>query len=388
MSISKLNYEVIKLNKNIKLMFSIVFLQGFIFYGPFSTLYRLQNGVSISNIFLIEGISLFLIIVAEIPFGIFADKFGYKKTLLLSNFLFLISKIVFFYSASFLGFLFERILLSFAVASSSGCDIAFISTSLDQEENREKTFSRYNFFQLLGFLISCVFSGLVYSISLKATALFTIPPYFIGFILTLFLKEPKKLQNTIASTNFALIKDILKNKSIIVFLISLSLILEVAQSSTVFLNQIQYEKASINTSYFGIILTFITLLKLLSAYSYKVNEALKEKKSLYLFYGVIFLSTFLIQFTSSKIFSILFISLIALSSAFIIPIVTEVQTKWSSEEKRATSLSIYSMIMNLASSALNPVIGVASSYPIKYSFLFLSILSLISIFLLSSYYKK
>ena len=88
----------VKLNnkRNIYLMYIIVFLQGFVFYGPIATVFRENRGVSIYQIFLIESISMILIMLFEVPWGIFADKFGYKKTLVISNFIFFISKIVFF----------------------------------------------------------------------------------------------------------------------------------------------------------------------------------------------------------------------------------------------------------------------------------------------------
>lgn len=90
----------------------IVFLQGFVFYAPIATVFRENRGISLSQIFLIESISMILIVVLEIPWGIFADKFGYKKTLIISNFIFFISKIIFFKANSFLMFLLERVLLA------------------------------------------------------------------------------------------------------------------------------------------------------------------------------------------------------------------------------------------------------------------------------------
>ena len=52
-----------------------------IFYGPVATLYRQVHGVSIFQITLIESISLILCILLELPWGIVADKIGYRKPL-------------------------------------------------------------------------------------------------------------------------------------------------------------------------------------------------------------------------------------------------------------------------------------------------------------------
>ncbi|WP_258880991.1 MFS transporter [Clostridium tagluense] len=74
----------------------------------------------------LESISWILMIIFEVPWGWFADKFGYKKTLVISNFIFFISKIVFYKANSFGMFFLERVLLSVSLAGISGCDIALL----------------------------------------------------------------------------------------------------------------------------------------------------------------------------------------------------------------------------------------------------------------------
>ena len=46
--------------RNVYLMYAIVFLQGFVFYGPVATLFRQARGLSMSEIFLIVPIHLIL----------------------------------------------------------------------------------------------------------------------------------------------------------------------------------------------------------------------------------------------------------------------------------------------------------------------------------------
>jgi MFS family permease len=65
------------------------------------------------------------LILFEIPWGWFADRFGYKKT----------------------------IIISIALSGLSGCDIALLYSSTDGEKSG-KTFGRYNAFSTGGFLIA------------------------------------------------------------------------------------------------------------------------------------------------------------------------------------------------------------------------------------------
>ena len=63
-------------------MYAIALLQGMVFYGPVATLYRQARGISIFQITVIESISLALCLLLEFPWGILADKIGYKKQFL------------------------------------------------------------------------------------------------------------------------------------------------------------------------------------------------------------------------------------------------------------------------------------------------------------------
>ena len=217
---------------NIYIMYIIVFLQGFVFYGPIATLYRQNRNLSLSNMFLIESISWILMIIFEIPWGWFADKFGYKKTLVISNFIFFISKIVFYKANSFGMFFIERVLLAVALAGISGCDIALIYSSVKQEES-EKVFGIYNAFSTGGYLIASIIFSIIVKQSMDSTAFWTIIPYAVAAVLTLFIKEvdvqqiekPKFKQSLLTA---------FKNKSIIILVISFALINEVVQVVGVF----------------------------------------------------------------------------------------------------------------------------------------------------------
>lgn len=93
------------MKRNLWIMYAIALLQGMVFYGPIATLYRQAHGLTIFQITLIESISLSLLILLEIPWGIIADKIGCRHTIIVCSVLYLISKIVFWKADGFAGFL-------------------------------------------------------------------------------------------------------------------------------------------------------------------------------------------------------------------------------------------------------------------------------------------
>ena len=112
--------------KNIYLMYLIIFLQSLVFYGSIATLYRQKRGLSMTEIFIIESAYFIIVIILEVPWGKLADKIGYKKIVVIANFIYFLSKIVFYNSGSFLGFLIERNILATALAGLSDCDSKLI----------------------------------------------------------------------------------------------------------------------------------------------------------------------------------------------------------------------------------------------------------------------
>ena len=142
-------------------MFAIALLQGMVFYGPIATLYRQAHGISILQITIIESISLALCLLLELPWGIIADKIGYKRSMIICCVLYFVSKIIFWQATSFATFLLERVLLSVVIAGLSGVDTSILYLSCEKGESH-KVFGIYNSLQTTGLLIAAfVFSTAV-----------------------------------------------------------------------------------------------------------------------------------------------------------------------------------------------------------------------------------
>lgn len=369
---------------NIYLLNIIIFLQGFVFYAPIATIYRENRGITISEIFLIESIYMIAIIFLEVPWGVFADKFGYKKTLVLANFIFLMSKVIFFKANSFHMFLFERLLLAVAISGLSGCDSTLLYLSLDKEESSERAFAKYEFFSNLGFLLGSFMSTFIINISIDLSAFFTIIPYAFAFFISLFLKNI----NVNGEERVGIVKNIktiLKNRGILFFIAGIALISEVAQSITVVLNQNIYIKSGIDVKYFGVLLVFIQIITLLSVKSYKLTSRLGQRRSILLLECIILISSFTLIFTRSSILAFMGIALISVSINFISPIFLDIENKSITSMDRATALSIYSMIGSIISAGINPIIGVASNYSLEIGLIICCVIGFISIILISIY---
>lgn len=372
--------------RNVYLMYAIVFLQGFVFYGPVATLFRQARGLSMSEIFIIEAISWALIILLEVPWGWVSDKFGYKKTLIIVNTLFFISKIVFFKAHSFETFLFERIILSVVLAGLSGCDTALIYGSIN-EEKAQDVFGKYNAFGTLGFLFASVLSTYIVQISLELTAFYTIFPYGLSAVLTLLLVEVEvnKEERRSLIDN---IKVTFSDKTILIFVISIALIGEVVQAVTVFLNQAQYVRSGIDPSYFGMIVAGIQCARLISVKASVVSKKLGNIRAIGLSILVIISSCALLIATASPALSVVCVALMASSMAVIGPIVVDVENQNVKDSDRATMLSMYSMLGGVIASLGNVVVGKAADHSLQLGLMVCVGIGVVSLILLVAYSSK
>lgn len=371
--------------RNYYLLFFIAFLQGFVFYGPIATVYRQVRGISIYEIFVIESVSMVLQLIFEIPWGWFADRFGYKNTLLISYIVSFMSKLVFLKAVSFEWFLAERVLLVLSIAGISGCDTALLYNSISREDS-EKVFSRYNAVSVAGFLIASFSSTFIIDISMDLTVVLTIVSYGCAALLAFFL-EDIEAEAVERLKPLGSLKSALKDINNLKFIFSIALISEVSHSITVFLNQLQYKSAGIGIRYYGIILAAMQTISMLSAQSYKLTSRFGQGKVVKIAYGVIASGSILLAFTGNAALSILLIAVISGCTAVLIPISNDIQNKSITVANRATILSAYAMIIDITSSAANLIIGKSANASVQASFMVCGAISIAALLLGASYFR-
>ena len=367
-------------NKNIYIMYTIVFLQGIVFYSPISTVFRQSRGLTLEQIFLLQALVSLTVIFSEVPLGYIGDKIGYKKTIILSNIILFMSKIVFYRSHSFKLFILESILFGISVAATSGCDMALLYES-KENENSEKIFGRYNAIGSIGFLLSSIISTYFINKSFDVAVFATIIPHGLCVVLALSLIDIKNNVNTTQNEGYFL-KEISgyfsKNGiyGLLIFILFISLISQVVHSITVFLNQVQFATVGIAFKFYGVIGALTQVIGILGAQTYRFTNRFGQKKVLLFLLVLINIGIAILIFTNSAIISILCMTTISGCFTMSTPIVIDIQNQ-SIKDNRATMLSVYSMFGNIVSLLVNIFIGKSADLSIKISF----IISLLIVFI-------
>lgn len=376
------------MRKNLNLMYIIAFLQGLIFYGPVSLIYKIQKGVSVKEAFFLEFFLLMITVFTEVLWGYFADKYGYKKTLIISYFLFFLSRVTLIFCNSFVSFFIETCIRGISVSGISGCDIAFLYSSCSENES-EKVFGRYRAYNSTGFFISSILSVFIVGKSIELAIFLTSIAYGINVLIMYFTSDVEyKVDKKKESFN---LKDSFKDRNLIkqmlVFVIATSLICEITYGITINLSQIHFKNIGFDFKFFGFITAFSELASLLSSKTYIFTNKFGQTKTLKFIITSTLIFVFILIFTENIIFSIVCIISLSGLTAMSSPIVLDIQNKFI-KKNRATILSIYSMIGNIFAAIINILIGFLADMYVKYSFMLCFFILLIGVYGVYIYLSK
>ena len=359
-----------KIKQNIIIMYAISLLQGMVFYGAVATLYRQNAGVSVFQITIIESISLALALVLELPWGILAEKIGYKNTMLICNVIYFVSKIVFWKADGFFMFLLERVMLSVIIAGLSGVDTSILYLSCD-EKSAQKVFGIYDSLGTAGLLIAAAVYSLFMKENYSVTGFATVVTYGIAMIATFFLREVKtaeKQASNLTKDFVEILKDTLHRRELLFFLIGIALFSECHQTITVFLNQLQYVRCGMENAAIGWIYILVTIAGLLGARSAAFTEKLGRRNAGIVLFLAGLAACITLMTTENVWLSVLSILVLRISFSLLMPLAKLIENQQITHKNRATALSINSVIMDGIAIGTNLVFGKASDWNLPSAF--------------------
>jgi MFS family permease len=173
----------------IKLNFSMIFAIAVI------ASYWEKHGLSLFDIFLLQAIFSFSVVLFEIPTGFVGDKLGRKRTLLLAAAINVAGWIIYSSFRFFWGFVAGEIILGLSLAFLSGTDSAVVFESLKEMKSKDeytKVLGRINGLHHLGAAFSSITGGIcAMFLPIWWLMLATACVAVVSFSLALFIKEPE-----------------------------------------------------------------------------------------------------------------------------------------------------------------------------------------------------
>jgi MFS family permease len=329
---------------------------------PIVVLFYQENGLSMSQIFLLKSIYSIAMVATELPSGYLADVWGCRRTILLGAIMGTIGILIYSLSASFASFVFAEIILGVGFSFVSGADSAMLYDSL-KAENREVEYIKYegritsggNFAEAL----AGVAGGLLATISLRTPYYFQIFVAAIAIPAAFFLKEP---QHVLERTR-------LKMKEIIGIVkltyqqpemrsaILISSFTGAATLTYAWFVQPYFQKAGVPVSVFGILWTLLNLSAgIFSMYSYRIERLLGQKNTLLLI--VILISVgFILTSIEISLAGIAILFGFYMVRGIATPVLKDYINQYTDSKVRATILSIRNFEIRIIFAAVGPVLG-------------------------------
>jgi len=122
-------------------------------------LFLLSRGMNLLQVNLINAFFMFFIVIAEIPTGIFADRFGRHKSIIYSCFLIAIGMMVYYLSHSFIFFVVAEIIIAIGQTFVSGAAEAWLVDSLKAKNElplKNMAFRKESVSRSIGNIVGCL----------------------------------------------------------------------------------------------------------------------------------------------------------------------------------------------------------------------------------------
>ncbi|MBW8331439.1 MAG: MFS transporter [Prolixibacteraceae bacterium] len=347
---------------NILQLYLIKVAKWFNLVMPIVVLFYQDNGLSMSQIFLLKSIYSIAMVVAELPSGYLADVWGCRRTLLFGAVMGTIGIVIYSISSDFASFAVAEVILGVGFSFVSGADSALMYDSL-KAENRESEYIKFegqitsagNFAEAL----AGVTGGLLATISFRTPYYFQIFIAAIAIPAAFFLKEPKHVQERIH----------LKMKEILAIVkltyrqpemrsaILVSSFTGAATLTYAWFVQPYFKEAGVPVAVYGILWTMLNLSTgVFSIFAYRIERRLGRRNTL--LFIVILLSTgFILTSIEISIAGIAILFGFYMVRGLATPVLKDYINQYTDSKVRATILSIRNFEIRIIFAAIGPALG-------------------------------
>jgi len=353
-----------KLNNNIKKLYWYKIFAGMYFSVPVMVLFWQDNGLSLTEIMVLQSIFSIFVVVLEIPTGYFADIYGRKKTLVLASASSLIAMTVYSLGYNFFHFLIAEIFFAFSLSFTSGTITAFVYDTL-KDLNKEKEYKRIwgniLFYGILAIAFANILGGFIGKINLRYTLYASLPFFFFFFPLALSMQEPLRhklvFEKGYLRKIFKTIKFNFKENNKLKWIVIYSGVIYAFNQSALWFYQPYFKLTGLDIMYFGFVFaSFQVMAAVASKYAHKIEKKMGQKYSLIM---LVFLvaGSYLLMSNFIFLFSFSFSFLQQFVRGFRGVVISDYINKLVSSDLRATILSMENFAGRLLYAIVVPIFG-------------------------------
>ena len=190
--------------RNIPVYYLFYAASGFLIWLPIWVIYLQEfRGMSLTQIATIESIFWLTVVVAEVPTGAIADRWGRRVSLVMGGACFCVGSVVFAFSSTYVVLLAAYVVVGIAITLYSGAGHALVYDTLRQmgrTDEYEKHIGRSEALAFGSLLVATLLGGpLVALVGYSATILLGAIAMGVAGCIALFLREPPRSEAEFAA---------------------------------------------------------------------------------------------------------------------------------------------------------------------------------------------
>lgn len=365
------------MQRNIVLLQLFRVVRNFALFVPIIVPFYQENGLSQTQIYLLQALFAVTIVLLEVPSGYFADSVGRKQSILLGSIFSTFGFALCSVSYGFLPLLLAEMVLGIGYSFISGADSALAYDSFAAEGNAQgylRFESHGNGFMGISEGTGSVIGGFLAVISLRTPLVVQAVIYFLIIPLALLLTEPPRIKSASKhpwSNVLRITKYALHGHTEIKWLILYGATMATLTHTMVWLTQPYYQLVGVPLAWFGVLWAAQLFVMALFSHNAHRYERWLGRKAALLSFPLIGCASYIIL----GLLPSLAVLPLLLGFYFVrgvhMPILQHYVNTVVDSDIRATVLSVKNLVQKLLYCILGPLIGVvADAYSLQTALLF------------------
>jgi predicted MFS family arabinose efflux permease len=352
------------MKRNILLIYVFQIVRNFALFVPIIVPFFQENGLSQTQIFILQALFALTIIPLEVPSGYFADYVGRKQSIFIGALFSTVGFLLYSLSYGFLQLLLAEIVLGIGYSFISGADTAMAYDSF-AAEGKEKEYLRFAS-RSHGYIassegVASIIGGFLAIVSLRTPVVAQAIVYSLTIPLALLLTEPKRIKSA-AKNPFGdilrITKHALHGHKEIKWLILYGATMATLTHTMVWLIQPYYQLVGIPIVWFGILWAGqLFIMGLFSRNAARYEKWLGRKYALISFPIIGCLSYIILGLAPSIATLPLLLGFFFVRGVHI-PILQHYVNSVVASDIRATVLSVKNLVQKMIYALFGPLIGV------------------------------
>ncbi|MDD2715011.1 MAG: MFS transporter [Candidatus Wallbacteria bacterium] len=347
---------------NISKFYMFSFFRMFALFTPVIVLFWQDAGLSMTMIMILQSYFGILLAILEIPTGTLADRYGERKSVMAGSFLVIIACLVYYQSTCFWHFVIAETIWALSAALISGADSALLYNTLEcigEKESFKKIQGNSLALSIIGGGIASLMGGLVGETSLRLTFLLTAIFFVLSYLAVSLMDEPRSRSAEKRASYFSILSETYKfvNKHRLVkWYIAYTACISAFINLFLWFYQPYMQHTGLTIAWFGIAFTIYNLGAALSSkFSQEINSFF-GKSMLFVMPVFLILPLFVMPWLLCA-GSFLLILFHQFNRGVHRNILNDRILAYTFENKRATVLSLCSLLAVGIRSILGPVLG-------------------------------